>query len=524
MRFMRVLGRFILLLCLAATVAMGAQEANLPADGSGGESDGTVPARELVQARGAVVVCEGMIDDGLFQSIRRRAESAIAGGAGYLVFEISTYGGAVEAADDIAKYLILDLGKRVRTVAYVSTEAISAGALISVSCQDIVMLANTTIGACAPIALGAELKGVEREKVESFIRAAFMRAAEANGYPEALLKAMVTMQIEVYRVRNTTTGQWEFFEGDGLPRDPNTYDLENKELICADDEILTLTASQAKEHGVARAVVAGRDEVFAFLADRDGVEFVGEPAVLRTTWSEEMVRWLNSPVVMSVLVMVALLGVYLELSTPGVGLPGLAAVVCLAVIIGSKYLHGLANWVEVAVLLVGIVLLLVEVFVLPGFGIAGTLGIACILAGLLGMLVKNAPGELPIPRGPEDWNVFAAGVLSLAAGFAGFVVLAMLSARFLPRMRLFSGLLLTAGASAGASEATGQSVGGSDLKVGDRGVVVSTLRPVGRARFADRLADVVARAGIVEKGTAVEVDEIHGNRVVVKVAKVKQDT
>ena len=151
-----------------------------------------------------------------------RTESALHEGADYLIYEISTYGGAVDAADDIAKYLIQKVAPRGHTVAYVATEAISAGALISVSCRDIIMQENTTIGDAAPITLGGTLEGVEREKAESFVRAAFLRAAEANAYPPLLLQAMVTMQIEVYRVRNLDTGKDEFFEGDNLPTDPTS--------------------------------------------------------------------------------------------------------------------------------------------------------------------------------------------------------------------------------------------------------------------------------------------------------------
>ena len=195
--------------------------------------------------KAAVIICEGMIDNGLFESIKRRTRKALNEDAEYLIFEISTYGGMLQSADDISKYFILDIGKKVHTVAYITTEAISAGAMVSVSCQDIIMRENTTIGDCAPIVIGGKLEGVEREKVESFTRAAFMRAAEANGYPAGLLKAMVTMQTVVYKVKNLEVDKFEFFEDDELPKDPNKYDLDNKELIVKDDELLTLTASEA---------------------------------------------------------------------------------------------------------------------------------------------------------------------------------------------------------------------------------------------------------------------------------------
>ncbi len=493
----------------------------LPAAGA----EPNTPSLDLPTVKVAVIPCEGMIDDGLYKSIQRRSKMAIDAGAEYLIYEISTYGGLLKSGDDIAKYFILDIGKKTHTVAYVTTEAISAGAMISVSCQDIIMLENTTIGDCAPIQLGAKLEGVEREKAESFVRATFDRAAEANNYPQALLKAMVSMQIEVYRAKNLQTGEYEFFETDKPPKDPNAYDMKNKELIVKDDELLTLTASQAFEYGVARAVVEDRAGVLDFLAERDGVTFAGEPMVLETMWSEEMVRWINSPAAMSVLVMVALLGVYIELNTPGIGLPGLVAVICFTIIIGSKYLVGLANWVEVALFVVGLLLLAIEIFVLPGFGVAGILGVGCILAGLFGMLIKNPPDKMPWPKTDFDWQIFTNGVLGLTLGFVWFAVLAWLLTKYLPKLQFLSGLtLVPAQAKLGTEVEVSMTAlpesKAASVNIGDIGEVTSALRPAGKARFNSSIIDVVAEAEFLDKGTNVVIIEIHGNRVVVK----KSDT
>jgi membrane-bound serine protease (ClpP class) len=483
----------------------------------------TVPMQGRT-VKAAIIVCKGMIDDGLYKSIQRRTQIALDRGAKYLIYEISTYGGLLQSGDDISKYFILDVAKKAHTVAYVATEAISAGAMISVSCQDIIMRENTTIGDCAPIQIGGKLEGVEREKTESFTRAAFQRAAEANGYPEVLLKAMVTMQTEVYRVKNLKTGEKEFFEKHELPDDKKKYDLDNKELIVKNDELLTLTASQALEYGVARAVVDNRAEALEFLAKRDSVVFDVEPMVLETLWSEEMVRWLNSPAVMGVLVMLALLGVYIEFSTPGFGLPGLTAVICFAIIIGSKYLIGMANWVEVAIFFIGVVLLMIEIFVLPGFGVVGFLGIILILAGLFGMLVKNPPDKMPWPQTQLDWQLFTNGVLGLLFGFLGFIVLAWILAKYLPKLQFLSGLILMPTA---AKQGGGMKVSmtappenkTAGVNIGDVGEVISTLRPAGKAKFGDCIVDVVAVAEFLDKGTKVEIIEIHGNRVVVRAAK-----
>jgi len=478
----------------------------------------SLPQTKTVKA--AFIICEGMIDDGLYKSIKRRTQQAVDEGSEYLFYQISTYGGLVESADSISKYFILDVGKKAHTVAYITTEAISAGALISVSCRDIIMLENTKIGDCAPIVLGGKLEGVEREKQESFIRTIFRSAAETNGYPEALLEAMVTSDMEVYRVKNLKTGKYEYFDVNSPPEDANSYDFENKYLVVAKGKILTLTASEALEYGIARAVVKDRQAALGFLSERDGVTFDKNVIVLETNWSEELVRWLNSPVVMGILVMLAFLGVYIELNTPGVGLPGLVAVVCFTIIIGSKYLIGMANWIEVALFVVGLLLLVIEVFILPGFGITGVLGIICILVGLFGMLVKNPPDRLPWPDSPYGWELFAQGMLGFLIGIAGFGVAAYFLARFLPKLEFLSGLILTPSAKRGAerliSSTTVPERSSESLKVGDRGVAITILRPAGKARFTDIYVDVVAEGDFIDKGSKVEIIEIFGNRVVVK--------
>jgi len=479
------------------------------------------PGAGLRSAKAVVITCHDTVDEGLLESIKRRTETALEQGVDYLIYDIDTFGGGLFAAYEISDYFLHEINAKANTVAYVSKKAISAGALISVACEDIIMKEKTRIGDCAPMTIGGKLEGVEREKIETDTRTAFETSAEHNGYPAPLLKAMVTQQIEVYRIKNTQTQEYEFFEGDRLPKDSNSYDLANKDLIDSAEELLTLTASQAVEYGVARAQVKDLQGVLDFLAERDGVTFIGEPAVLRTNWSEEMVRWLNSPAVMAVLVMLAMLGVYIELSSPGLGLPGLLAVVCVVIIVGSKYLVDMANWVEVLILVVGVLLLMIEIFVLPGFGVAGFLGILCIFGALFGMLVRNPPGEVPWPDSELEWDLFADGVLGLLAGIAGFIAIAWLIARHLPKIPFLRGLILspTVAAAGGGTGVSMTRPAGSQSKrvaVGDKGEAVSALRPAGKARFGEAIVDVVAKAEYVEKGKAVEIIEIHGNRVVVR--------
>jgi len=475
-------------------------------------------SNEPNEAKAAVISCNGLIDDGLYSSIKRRANTALESGADYIILEIGTYGGLVKSADDISKFLILELGEKSHTVAYVTTEAISAGAMISVSCEDIIMKKNTTIGDCAPIQMGEKLEGVEREKTESFIRATFQRAAQANNYPEALLEAMVSRHKKVWRIKNIETGLYEFHEDGKLPKDPNVYDLPGKDLIISDNEILTLTAEKAKGYGIAREVVNDMDGTIAFLAQRDNVNFLSKPVRFEPNWSEQLVRMLNHPTLTGILFMLGLLGVYTELKTPGVGLPGLVAVICFAVIFGSRFLVGMATWWEVAIFAVGIALLMLEIFVIPGFGVAGITGIAFILIGLFAILVPNRPDELPWPKHNIDFKLLSDGVLGLSLGFVGFAIVAYFLAKFLPKTGPFAGLVL------GRAEAgpvmridkTAPLDKAGELKVGDMGLAITKLRPAGQGRFDNATVDVIAEGDFIVKNEKIIISQIHGNRVVVK--------
>ena len=503
---------FLLFLTVTASVFLAGAGASAQGDNTAGG------AAQLLKTA-AIIPCDKMIDKGLYESIRRRSQLAIDAGAAYLIYDIDTYGGDLFAAIDITNYILNEVNPKVRTVAYVSKKAISAGAMISVACNDIIMKYNTTIGDCAPIQMKGELKGVKREKIETFTRATFLTCAKANGYPEPLLIAMVTMQIEVYRIRNKAENKYEFFESGKLPGDKKKYDLNNKELIVDSNTLLTLTAVDAEKYGIARELVSDINEALGFLAERDGVKFNKPVVTYRTNWSEELVRMLSHPTFTGILFMVGLLGVYLELKTPGIGLPGLVAAVCFAILFGSRFLVGLANWWEVAIFIIGVILLLVEIFVIPGFGIAGITGLMFIFVGLFAILVPNRPDELPWPKYDFDWQMLYKGIWGFGLGFVGFLIVAWMLAKILPKTKFLGGLILApaaGGAKLKVSMTAPVQSQNPDVKVGDVGEVLSPLRPTGEAKFGDAVVDVVAEGAFLEKTQKVEIIEVHGNRVVVK--------
>jgi membrane-bound serine protease (ClpP class) len=195
-------------------------------------------------------------------------------------------------------------------------------------------------------------------------------------------------------------------------------------------------------------------------------------------------------------------------------LPGLLAAVCLVILVGSRYLVGMANWIEIAVLIAGIVLLLAEIFVIPGFGVAGIMGIACIVIGLFGMFVRNAPGEIPWPQNPVSWQDTTDGLFAVAVGFVLFLAAAVVLTKYLDRIPFLRQFVLRAVPVKGTERDT-ISGGVAVFSVGQRGTAISVLRPAGKAIFGDHLADVVTHGEFIVKDTPVRILEVEGNRIVV---------
>jgi membrane-bound serine protease (ClpP class) len=159
----------------------------------------------------------------------------------------------------------------------------------------------------------------------------------------------------------------------------------------------------------------------------------------------------------------------------------------------------------------------VEIFVIPGFGIAGIAGILCIIAGVLGMLLRSDVGPIPWPRDAMDWQGLKQGLQGLLIGLIGFIALAALLTRYIPQISFLSGLMLVPKTVAGdLSDQEAFPVNGTRLDRGDIGVVVTQLHPTGRVRFGDELQDCVTQGELVEPGMRVEIVSIHGNRIVVR--------
>ena len=454
MTFLRSLGAFAVLFALVAPLA--AQSADdVPADFAL-EDVGDGPVYR--------VTIDGMIDNALATYVERALEDAEADDASVIVFQIDTFGGLVEAADAIRKTI---LSASVPTVAVIDRNAASAGALIAYANDRIVMVPGASMGAATAV---DQTGTYASEKVQSYMRGIMRATAEATGRDPRIAEAMVDENLEV----------------------PGVVEA---------GELLTVSSTEALELGIADAVLPSGDATVAALGLEDAA--VEQHAASR---AERVLRFLGSPVLASLLLMMMMGGLYFEIQTPGVGFAGAIALVGAALFFAPHYLLGLVESWEIALFVVGVGLILVEVFVTPGFGVFGVSGIVLTLGALLIALIPNIGFQFP-----TDGDITRA-TTTLAAALVLVALFAVSLGRMIPRSERLNRLVLgteMASASGFTSADTG------DL-VGHVGTALTALRPSGTADLDGRRVDVVSEGPFVDSGASVEVVRSRGAVVVVR--------
>lgn len=408
---------------------------------------------------------EGMIDLGLGPFVERVLSEAESEGAALVVLEIDTFGGRVDAAVAIRDHL---LQSKVPTVAFVNPRAISAGALISLAAERIAMAPGGTLGAATPVQMSAEGTTPVDEKTVSYVRKEFRATADARNRPGALAEAMVDPDVEV----------------------PGVIDK---------GKLLTLTTTEALANRFADLEAANLDDLLQKL------ELSGAPVRrARLNWAERVLRFLTQPTVASLLMTLGLLGLLIELRTPGVGIPGLVGVVCLAAFFGGHAIVELVGWEQVLLILVGVVLLAVELFLIPGFGLAGVLGILALAAGL---------GTSLIGAGASV-NAIVVALTRVAFSATAAFLAALFALRFLPRLPGGRKLVLATA----VGEAGGTPAAEEISLVGRSGTSLTPLRPSGTAEIDGLRVDVVTQGDFIASGEPIEVVAHEGYRVVVRLS------
>jgi len=431
-----------------------------------------------------VIPIHDEIDTALIYVIRRGLLAAEEEDAQAIIFDIDTPGGRVDAAEDI-----LNMLRNVKTPTYtlVNPNAISAGAIIAMATDHIYMTPGSKIGDAMPIMLGITgdvqpMPESVEEKSVSYVAAMIRAAAQHRGHDPQLAEAMVRRDTE-YKI------------GD--------------EVISKKGRLLTLTNKDAERLvGPEKRPLlsAGTVDDLDALLKKIGKENC-TVVELTVTAAEEIARFIES--ISIILLGLGLLGLYIEFKTPGFGLPGITGILLLAIWFWGSHIAGLAGLEDVALFLLGVILLCVELFVAPGIILPGLIGAGLILASILMGMTQHYPGDPWYPTLPAITTSVLRFVPSLLITMVG----AMLAATFLPKAPLFNRLVLNAAISPRPNTTTVQE---NSAQVGQQGVTETRLNPAGAARFGDLRLNVVSRGEFIEPDEKIVIAEAKGNRIIVE--------
>lgn len=406
------------------------------------------------------ITVSGVIELGLAPYVARGLREAAAAGAAAVVLDIETPGGRVDAAQQIVRAIT---AAEIPVYALVNVHAWSAGAMIALAADSIYMVPGSSIGAATPVGGTGEKAP---EKIVSAMRGEFRALAERRGLDPRIAEAMVDEDVEI-------------------------------QGVVEKGKLLTLTAGEAVKFGVATAEVVSLEA----LLDRLGLSGATVTTV-EINWAEHVVRFLSHPVVAPLLLSIGVLGILMELKTPSFGLAGATGLLALAAFFGSHLIIGLAGLEEIILLIAGLIALGIEVFVTPGFGLAGVLSILLIGTSVFLALMGNLPTWGDVAR--------ASGILLVAT----LIVVAAIYTLFqyLPASARWRGIFLKT-----ATDRTEGYISApprTDL-VGAEGVAATDLRPSGVMLLGGERLDVISEAGYVAKGTRVRVVRTEGYSLVV---------
>ena len=422
------------------------------------------------------VPIEGTIDLGLPPFIQRTLEDAESNEATAVIFDINTFGGRVDAATQIKDAI---LGADILTIAFINRRAISAGALISLSCEKIYMTGGGLIGAATAVDMTGK-KG--SEKVISFMREEMASTAEKRGRSKEIARGMVDEELTFTHL---------VIGGDSIKVD----DIEGRK----DGKLISLTTEQALKYKIAD----GTAENMEALLDSLGYSSV-KTIETAENWAEAIVRFLTNPVVASLLTTFGFLGILFELQSPGWGIPGFVGLACLILSLSASYIAQLATMSDMLFVLTGLALILLEVLVIPGFGIAGLGGIGLMIYGLYLLLLPD------IPVGEEVLGQAMDGFL---IGLVGAVIGLVLLVKLMIKTKFWE--QLTAPDTQKKEDGYSNTFGWESLQ-GETGISDTDLHPSGWVRVKDQRIFVVSEGEFIEEGKEIKILSVDGNRVLVR--------
>ena len=449
-----------------------------------------------------VIPVSGTVEPGMAAYIKRALKEIENEKDSLVLFKMDTFGGRVDSAFEIVE-TISTIPKE-RSISFVGKKAISAGALIALASGTLVMKENTLIGDCAPIIQTGEGQKEAGEKTQTVLRAQFRSLAKRNNYPEVLAESMVSKDMEVYRITMDNKTQYmDKNEYDDLTEDQKKQ-VTLKKTIVAKGELLTMDDTEAFDLGFSKKSVTGLDQALIFLG-YENYELI----TLEESWSETLVRILQP--FLPVLMMLGIAAIYTEIKAPGFGIPGFVGIICLGLVFFNQYLVGLASYTELLFFLIGFLLLGIEVFVLPGFGVAGITGLVVVVAGL----VLSFQGfVLPDPSFPWEGQLLIKNLGLVLGTSMGALVISLFMVRFvLPKVStLVKGPYLSATLEDSHADSD-QALG---ISPGDCGVALTPFRPSGKIKIGHKKIDAITQGEFIEPDTPIRVLLVEQNHVIVQ--------
>lgn len=429
-----------------------------------------------------VVPLEGMVSDAQFFFLRRVIKNAESEGAAAIILDMNTPGGTLQGAERIVQLL---LKTSIPTYTYINPNAGSAGALIALSTDHIYMAPVSAIGAAA-IIMGGGQDPPEKldEKATSYWSAYFRSVAEEKGHNPDIAQAFIDTDKELK-------------VGD--------------EVLNEKEDLLTLSAQEATREYEGKPLLAdGIAKSIDGLAEEAGLD----GPVIYTEPSGFERAALVITVLAPLFLLGGIIGTYLEMKAPGFGVAGTVAAICFTLFFAGHYVAGLTGYEVVAIFVLGLVLILLELFLFPGVIFLATIGSAMMLGSILFAMIDYFPGEPIVPT--ADQLLMPLVNLSIAMLLA--VVAISLLARYFPEMPILRGIILAASNPAGAAMPAREARTAPpryEVQVGAMGEALSDLRPAGRAEIAGKVLDVVTDGSYVAEGQRIRVIEAYPGRVVV---------
>jgi membrane-bound ClpP family serine protease len=475
--------------------------------------------QERVLSENVVVAVQipvtGEVNAALEERLDRRLRRALARGANFIVLELRCHGGDTAVANQIATHLIeltKDRDSPLVTVAYVTKDAQDTALYLALGCHYIVMEKNAKLGG-----FGQLLKGKGPDDLKP-IGEGIQDLAKKRSYPAVLARAFVDSSVNslFYVTRRDKNHEWDIVTGRDLDEDRGHNAKERRwnpigggdAIPLGPDRFLTLDAAQARRFGLAHPRADDLDSLYEdFGVERSRVQVLG------ADWLDDLAEFLTKPWTSFLLIMIGITCLFLELKVPGVGLPGVIAALCFVLYFWSnaQWFGHQVTWLAILLFVLGLVLMGIEIFVLPGFGVCGISGIILVI----GSLALVAVGHWP--QTGQEWVGLSKKVGPLGLGLMGAVVLFALVARYLPNIPYASRLLLKPRTETDDLDEAGEAVMSAYAALlGAIGVATTPLRPAGKVQFGEQFVDVVAEGSYILPGTRVQVIEIEGNRVVVK--------